>query len=168
MRVCGEGVATGKRRNASWTRCTLLEPAVFPRAGRGSPCPRRAGHTLQALSRWEGTSLLLLKDAAPEHPWGLRPCGVCHPEIVPHTLPPSYYTRWEGGISLSEAGWESTCGRRMPTNELQHAPPGVGGLLLVLDVVPVKEAVRRTGIDNHLVIHTGLGQRLVELLDIFL
>src|SRR5262249_11354120 len=42
VRGAWEGVVTGNRRNAPWTRGALLEPAVFPRterAGQGSPRP---------------------------------------------------------------------------------------------------------------------------------
>src|SRR5260370_30162541 len=56
--------------------------------------------------------------------------------------------------------------RRMRADELEHAQPGVGALLLELGIVLVEEAVRRAGVDDDLVLDAGRIQRLVEALHV--
>src|SRR5579884_4366540 len=54
---------------------------------------------------------------------------------------------------------------RVRADELEHAHPGVGRLLLELGVLAVEEAVRRAGVHHDLVVNAGLAERLVEPLD---
>src|SRR5262245_32682159 len=79
--------------------------------------------------------------------------------------------RWgigSGGVPISH-GYSirgSGGGWGVLVDEVEHAQPGVGGLFLILGVMPVEEAVRGARIDDDLVFSASLGQRLVELFDV--
>jgi hypothetical protein len=55
---------------------------------------------------------------------------------------------------------------RVSFDEVQNALPGIGGGFGVLIRAPIKEAVRRTRIDDDLVFNSCTGQLLVKALDI--
>src|SRR5687768_14114660 len=57
-------------------------------------------------------------------------------------------------------------GSRMGVDEPEDAAPGVVARLLVTVVSAVEEAVRRVGIDMHLVLDPGLRQSRRELLEL--